>query len=95
LSIHNSEDSACNAKRHDELNEEIEKIYGKKPNDRLLPHADAAFFKNKRDRGKKFKLKKKENWVQDANTVIETYQGLMNCRGHITDYMYIRRRCDG
>ena len=53
------------------------------------------FFKNKRDRAKKFKLKKKENWVQDANTVIETYEGLMNCRGRITDYMYIWRRHDG
>jgi len=81
--------------KDDELNEKIEKIYEKKPNDRLLPHADVAFFKNKRDLAKKFKLKKKENWVQDANTVIETYEGIMKCRGRITDYMYIRRRRDG
>jgi len=48
--LHNSEDSACNAKRRDELNEEIEKIYEKKLLlDRLLPHADVAYFKNKRD----------------------------------------------
>jgi len=64
--------------RHDELNDEIKKIYEMKPHDRLLPHADVAFFKNKRDLAKKFKLKKKENWVQDTNIVIETYEGIMN-----------------
>jgi len=40
-------------------------------------------------------LKKKENWIKYANIVIATYEGLMNCRGRITDYMYIRRRRDG
>ena len=65
--LHNSKDSACNAKRHEELNNEIEKIYEKKSNNRLLPHADVLFFKNKRDRAKKFKLKKKEK-VQSTSS---------------------------
>ena len=93
--LHQTEDSVCNAKRHDELNEEIDTIYDRKPNDRLLPHADVAFFRNKQELTKKYKLKKKENWVKDATMVIETYEGLINRRGLITDFMYIRRRRDG
>jgi len=54
------------------VNEEIDKIYDKKPHDRLLPQADVAFFQNKQELTKKYKLKKKENWVKDATMVIET-----------------------
>jgi len=43
--------------------EEIDAIYKKKSYGRLLPHADVAFFRNKKERSKKLKMKKKENWV--------------------------------
>jgi len=34
--LHKTEDSVCNAKRHEELNEEIATIYNRKPHDRFL-----------------------------------------------------------
>jgi len=61
--LHHAEDSAaCNAKRHDELKEEIDAIFENKPHDRLLPHADVAFFKNKKELSKKFKERKRTGY---------------------------------
>ena len=79
-----TEDSACNANRQGKLNKEINKIYAQRLHDRLLPHADMTFYRNKKElTKKKFKLKKKENCVKDANMVIATYEGLINRRGLI------------
>jgi len=94
--LHGDEDSEVNKARHEELDQAIDPIYDAKPHARLLPHADVDYFrKQTKLQAKKKKLISKEDWVKEAQTILRTYEGLMNRGGRITDYFYVQRHRDG
>ena len=71
--IHKKEDSTLNKQRHEELDQDIDIIFRDKPHSKFLPSCDAAFFKRGKERIKKYRVRKKEIWVNDAKRIIEAY----------------------
>lgn len=72
--IHKREDSHVNKHRHDELNSQIDSIYQNLPKSlRPFPQSDAAFFLYSRDRVKHYRIKKKEQWLDDANRILNAF----------------------
>ena len=64
--IHNREDSILQKEKHDTLDTATSDIFQSLPNLRLLPPCDAAFIKRGEERVKRYRLLKKEQWVEDA-----------------------------
>ena len=71
--IHNKEDSVMNTKRHEELDQDISDLYRDRPHFKLLPTCDGAFFKRDQAKVLRFRLRKKELWVNDAKRILEAY----------------------
>ena len=71
--IHNREDSILQREKHDTLDTAITDIFHSLPNLRLLPACDASFFKRGIDRVKKYRLRKKEQWVEDALRIRDAF----------------------
>ena len=71
--IHSREDSVLQNEKHANLDQAITDIFQSLPNLRLLPPCDAAFFKRDEDRVKKYRLRKKEQWVADAHRVRDAF----------------------
>lgn len=63
--IHKRQNSHFVKEKNEELDRKIDDIFQELPNPRLvLPPCDAAFFKA--ERIKKYRLSKKESWVEEA-----------------------------
>ena len=71
--IYSREDSVLQNEKHANLDQAITDIFQSLPNLRLLPPCDAAFFKRDEDRVKKYRLRKKEQWVADAHRVRDAF----------------------
>ena len=71
--IHNKEDSALNKKQHEEFDQEIDNIFRDLPYLRWMPSSDAAFFKRKKDRVKRYRIKRKELWVAEATQILNAF----------------------
>ena len=70
-----SEDNIVLQTQHKELDEIIDNIYERKPHQRLMSHCDVSFFrKYDKDKVKKFKVKRKTNWVTSANLILTKYE---------------------
>ena len=74
--LHKQQDSTLNKKRHTELNGEIDNIYKSLPKSlRVLPQSDAAFFLMGKQKAKQYRIKKKEQWVEDAHRIHNAFLG--------------------
>lgn len=71
--IHHKEDSVMNTRRHEELDQDISDLYRDRPHFKLLPTCDGAFFKRDQASVMRFRLRKKELWVNDAKRILEAY----------------------
>jgi hypothetical protein len=71
--IHNNEDSESNKKQHEELDQEITNIFRDLPYLRWMPSSDAAFFKRKKEKVKRYRLKRKELWVTEATQILNAF----------------------
>ena len=71
--IHNREDSILQKEKHDTLDTAISDIFHSLPNLRLLPPCDASFFKSGKERIKRCRLRKKEQWVEDALRIRDAF----------------------
>ena len=74
--LHNQEDSHSNALLHKELDHKIDAIYSRLPKSlRVFPRSDAAFFQCSKPRVKQYRLKRKEQWIEDATRIHEAFLG--------------------
>ena len=71
--IHKMEESNFNTDRHKELDDMITSIFNEIPNLRLLPPSEAAFFKRGAGRITKYKIRRKELWVEEAKRIKEAF----------------------
>ena len=71
--IHNNEDSELNKKQHEELDQEIINIFRDLPYLRWMPSSDAAFFKRKKERVTRYRLKRNELWVAEATQILNAF----------------------
>ena len=71
--IHQREDSNNNKKQHEALDHKISAIYKSLPALRLLPTCDAAFFKRGEIRTKKYRIRRKELWVEEATRIRDAF----------------------
>ena len=72
--VHQHEDSTTNKKKHEELDRHIEEIYRSLPrNRRVLPASDRAYFSKGAQRIKKYRLSKKDTWVDEAKKIRDAF----------------------
>ena len=71
--IHKREDSQYGDQRHRELDAQIDDIYSRLPNLRLMPTCDACFFKRPAERVKRYRLRKKDTWVMEATRIVDAF----------------------
>jgi hypothetical protein len=62
-----------NKKQHAELDQEITNILRDLPYLRWMPSSDAAFFKRKKEKVKRYRLKRKELWVAEATQILNAF----------------------
>ena len=62
-----------NKKRHEELDDKIAAIFRSLPNLRLLPPSDAAYFKRGEERTTRYRLNRKELWIEDATRIRDAF----------------------
>jgi hypothetical protein len=91
--IHKKEDSALNTQRHEELDQDIDTIFGDRPrHSKFLPPCDAAFFRRGKERIKRYRVRKKEIWVNDAKRIIEAYNDSLDATSEaFLDFFVITR----
>ena len=71
--IHKREESENNKERHLALDLKITAIYQSLPSLRLLPTCDAAFFKRGETRTERYRLRRKELWVEEATRIRDAF----------------------
>ena len=71
--IHRREESVNNKERHLALDLQITDIYQTIPSLRLLPTCDAAFFKRGATKTKRYRLRRKELWVEEATRIRDAF----------------------
>lgn len=72
---HTNGNSQERQRQNDELNSEIDRIFEKKPHDRLMAHCDIRFFrKHTKESVKSMKIHRKTNWISGANLILLKYQ---------------------
>ena len=71
--IHQREESDNNKKRHEELDDKVAEIFRSIPNLRLLPPSDAAYFRRGEERITRYRLNRKELWIEDAARIRDAF----------------------
>ena len=71
--IHKQEDSTMNKRKHEDLDRDIENIFRDLPPKKSMPTCDANFFKRGELKIKRYRLRRKELWVADANRILEAF----------------------
>ena len=78
--IHRREDSDNNKQRNAELDSKIKEIFRSLPNLRLLPQSDAAFFKRGEEKTKRYRLNRKELWIEDATRIRDAFHDSLDAQ---------------
>lgn len=72
--LHSTETNAMRFIQHTKINRVIDEIYERKPHPRLMSHCDNTYFsKHTKDQIKKFKIRRKTNWIRGANLILTKY----------------------
>ena len=78
--IHRREDSDNNKRRNADLDSKITEIFRSLPNLRLLPQSDAAFFKRGEEKIKRYRLTRKELWIEDATRIRDAFHDSLDAQ---------------
>jgi hypothetical protein len=72
--LHEKESCEAKVKEHDQLNEKIDTIFNRKRtvSNRCMTHGAAAYFKKNKDILKKMRIKRKREWVRDAEEILDS-----------------------
>jgi DNA-binding ferritin-like protein len=72
--LHEKESCEAKLQEHNKLNDNIDRIFDQKRSisNRCMTYGVAAYFKKKKEHIKRMRIKRKSDWVRDAEEILES-----------------------